>query len=94
VITKNGAAATCADVGATTFEIRSQAAQGAGEEYLDRYDCAAMTALTDPLPEGTYIVAVRLLDSSGFVLNTVPVGSTLPLAAGQTVNVGDFEFAF
>jgi hypothetical protein len=94
VVTVNGQDATCEDVGATIVEIVSEGPQGAAQQYIDRYDCTAMGATTDPLPTGTYVVSVRLLDEAGTTLNRVPVGGTLPLAVGQTVNIGDFEFQF
>ncbi len=90
-ITMNGAVSTCAAVGATTFQIVSQSG---GQTYTDKFDCTAGSALTEPLPAGSWAVSVSLLDAKGVVLNSVPVNLTLDLAAGETKSLGEFEFAF
>jgi hypothetical protein len=87
----NGNAASCGDVGAQTFEIVAQA--GGAQKTFD-FACTAGTATTELLDAGTYVVNVRLLDGTGAMLNDVPVGATVPLAANETKNIGDFEFAF
>jgi len=91
VITINGADATCEDVGATIFQITSRLG---GQEYVDTFECGRMAALTEDLPPGSLVVGIALLDEDGATLNAAPFVQEVTLGAGETKNLGEFEFAF
>lgn len=93
VVTVNGADATCADVDGSVVQIVTQGPAG---QQVFAFDCNAMTATTDALPAGSYVVSIRLLDAAGKMLSGSGDGasSTVPLAGGETVSIGDFEFQF
>lgn len=94
VVTVNGEETSCEDVGAATFEIIANENTSSGFQRTFSFPCSAFTGTSEEVPAGTYVVSVRLLDGNRAMLSSVPVNATVPVAANETKDVGDFEFAF
>jgi hypothetical protein len=89
-ITIQGAAATCADVGAVTFQI---IATSGGTVFAGLLPCTEMAGTT-VLPVGEYQCVVRLVDAANNELSQVTLTSTITVTAGNSTDLGAFDFAF
>jgi hypothetical protein len=89
-ITLDGSAATCADLGATTFEIEIDP-DGGGAPIVDTAGCSAGSLTVSAVGAGGYGVKARLRDKNGDPLAHVTVaGVTVP--SGGTKDLGTQVF--
>jgi hypothetical protein len=87
----NGAAGSCASVGAT--DIRVIATRGGSRTVVD-FNCTTTGSGEFDIDEGLYTIEVQLIDSAQNQLNSVDIIMTHDLFAGDVVNLGNFDFSF
>lgn len=89
-VTVDGAASTCASVGAASVEIVTR--RSSGKEYTDLFNCTAGSGNVR-VPEGTYTLFAYLLDANENRLTDGP-GAPVIVEEDKTTQVGVIEFAF
>lgn len=89
-ILRNGAPATCEEVGASHLRLKLR---GIGSTMETEFDCNQNSAevITNA---GTYTVEIDLVDSAGTSLSQVPIVSTLELFIGDVYDLGNYQFSF
>jgi hypothetical protein len=89
-ILRNGAPATCEEVGASNLRLTLR---GSGSTMETEFDCNQKSAevITSA---GTYTVEIELVDSAGTSLSLVPIVSTVELFIGDVYFLGDYYFSF
>jgi len=85
----NGASATCEEVGAGQLQVKLSGTLST--ELM--FDCSQKSA-EFVVDAGDYTAEISLLDIAGGSLNAVPVVVHFQAVAGQTTNIGFFQFAF
>jgi len=89
-ILRNGAPATCEEVGASHLRLKLR---GIGSTMETEFDCNQKSAevITNA---GTYTVEIELVDSAGTSLSQVPIVSTVELFIGDVYDLGNYQFSF
>lgn len=89
-ILRNGAPATCEEVGARHLRVRLR---GIGTTTEMEFDCSEKSA-EFIINAGTYNAEIDLLDISGRPLNFVPATSTFEIFIGDVYYLGNYLFGF
>jgi hypothetical protein len=92
-ITIDGAAATCAEVGAASVEVISTRA-GTSDLYSDTFTCSAFGGTTGRMRAGRYTVVVKLLDASDRPFDQPTVVFETDVFSGETTQGGTAVFPF
>lgn len=88
-----GVATTCADVFADTVQIEATLVNSTAAIRVGKFDCAAGTAVTDPLALGEYEIYIDILQDPDLLGTSMRRSAKLEWG-NQLNDIGNFEFTF
>lgn len=88
-----GVATTCADVFADTVQIEATLVNSTAAIRVGKFDCAAGTAITDPLALGSYEIFLDILQDPDLLGSSMQRTEALEWG-NQLKDIGNFEFTF
>jgi hypothetical protein len=89
-IVRNGAPATCEEVGASHLRVLLR---GIGSTTEVEFDCDQKSA-EFIVNAGTYTVEIELVDIAGTSLSVIPAVSTVEIFIGEVSYLGNYQFSF